>query len=330
MRVFVTGGYGFIGAHVVRQLLERGHTVRVLVHSARSDTRRLDGLGVEQAVGDVRDGAALSGAMADCEACIHLASPSAWADIRTGPVESVVVDGTRTVLRTAHAAGMRRVVFVSSATAVNASTRPVLFDETSSFELEGSGLRYALAKHRAERAVWEVAAETGLEVVVVNPGETYGPDDTGMVTAGNLRDMLRDWPALGCYGGTAVAYVEDVAAGVVLALDKGRVGERYILGGENMTVEQLIRMTLDIAGQRRKPVVILPNALVLGLVRVLTRFGLPSPVEPGVVEYATRYWFVDDRKARTELGYAPRPARQALLPTIAWLYRAGLVRHLTI
>jgi dihydroflavonol-4-reductase len=327
MRVFVTGGYGFIGAHVVRQLLERGHTVRVLVHSARSDTRRLAGLGVERAVGDVRDGAALSGAMADCEACIHLASPSAWADIRTGPVESVVVNGTRTVLRTAHAAGMRRVVFVSSATAVNGSTRPVVFDETSSFDLEGSGLRYALAKHRAERAIWEVAAETGLEVVVVNPGETYGPDDTGMVTAGNLRDALRDWPTLGCSGGTAVAYVEDVAAGVVLALDKGRVGERYILGGENMTVEQLIRMTLDIAGQRRKPVVILPNALVLGLVRVLTRFGLPSPVEPGVVEYATRYWFVDDRKARTELGYAPRPARQALEPTIAWLYRAGLVRH---
>ena len=327
MRILVTGGYGFIGAHVVRQLLAREHTVRVLVHSPRSDTRRLDGLPVEWAVGDVRDSAALSAAMADCEACIHLASPSAWADIRTGPVESVVVDGTRTVLRAAHASGTRRVVFVSSSTAVNASTRPVVFDETAAFELEGSGLRYAVAKHHAERAARDVAAGTGLEVVVVNPGETYGPDDTGMVTAGNLRDMLRDWPALGCHGGTAVAYVEDVAAGVVLALEKGRPGERYILGGENLTVEQLIRMTLDIAGQHRKPVVILPNALVLGLVRVLTRFGLPSPVEPGVVEYATRYWFVDDRKARTELGYTPRPARQAIEPTVAWLYRAGLVRR---
>jgi dihydroflavonol-4-reductase len=327
MRVFVTGGYGFIGAHVVRQLLERGHTVRVLVHTPRSNTRRLDGLTVERAPGDVRDSTALSGAMADCEACIHLASPSAWSDIRTGPVEEVVVDGTRTVLRTAHAVGIRRVVFVSSATAVNASLRPVLFDESSPFELEGSGLRYALAKHEAERAAWQVAAETGLEVVIVNPGETYGPDDTGLVTAGNLRDMLRDWPALGCHGGTAVTYVEDVAAGVVLALDKGRAGERYILGGENLTVEQLIRMTLEIGGQRRKPVVVLPNALVLGLVRVLTRFGLPSPVDAGVVEYATRYWFVDDRKARTELGYAPRPARQALESTIAWLYQAGLVRH---
>jgi dihydroflavonol-4-reductase len=327
MRVLVTGGYGFIGAHVVRQMLERGHTVRVLVHTPRSDTRRLDSLCVERTSGDIRDASVLGAAMADCEACIHLASPSAWTDIRTGPLEQVVVAGTRTVLQTAHAAGLRRVVFVSSATAVNASTRPVLFDETSSFELEGSGLRYALAKHHAERAAWEVAAETGLEVVVVNPGETYGPDDTRMVTAGNLRDMLRDWPALGCHGGTAVAHVEDVAAGIVLATEKGQTGERYILGGENLSVEQLIRMTLDIAGQRRKPVVILPNALVLGLERVLTRFGLPSPVEPGVVEYATRYWFVDDRKARTELGYAPRPARQALEPTIAWLYQTGLVKH---
>jgi dihydroflavonol-4-reductase len=325
--VFVTGGYGFIGAHVVRLLLEQGHTVRVLVHTPASDTRRLDGLSWERVVGDVRDGQTLRAAMADCEVCIHLASISAWSEIRTGAVESVVVDGTRQVARAAHAAGARRMVFVSSATAVNASNRPECFDETSPFELEGQGLQYAEAKHRAEQAVFQIAAETGLEVIVVNPGETYGPDDTGLVTAGNLRDMLRDWPALGCHGGTAVTYVEDVAAGIVLAMQRGRAGERYILGGENLSVEQLIRLTLEIGGMRRKPVVVLPNALVLGLVRVLSRLGLPSPVEPGVVEYATRYWFVDDQKARRELGYAPRPARQALEPTLAWLYQAGLVKH---
>ena len=110
-------------------------------------------------------------------------------------------------------------------------------------------------------------------------------------------------------------------------MQKGRAGERYILGGENLTVEQLIRMTLDIARQRRKPIVILPNTLLLGLVRVLTRLGVPSPVEPGVLDYATRYRFVDDRKAHSELGYAPRPAREVLAPTIAWLYEAGLVKH---
>jgi dihydroflavonol-4-reductase len=301
--------------------------VRVLVHTPQSDTRRLAGLTWEQAFGDVRDGAALSAGMADCDVCIHLAAVSAWSEIGSGAVESVVVDGTRNVLRAAHAAGARRVVFVSSATAVNASQRPIRFDETSRFELEGTGLRYALAKHQAERVAWDIAAETGLDVVVVNPVETYGPDDTGLVTAGNLRDMLRDWPALGCHGGTAIAYVEDIAAGIVLAMEQGRAGERYILGGENLTVAQLIRMTLEIAGQRRKPVVILPNGLLLGLVRMLTRLGLPSPVEPGVLEYATRYWFMDDRKARSELGYAPRPAREALAPTIAWLYQVGLVKH---
>ena len=328
MRVLVTGGYGFIGSQVVRKLVERGHEVRCLVRSPQSDTRRLAGLPWEPASGDVRDPDAVAAAMAGCGACIHLASISSWEEIRSAAVEPTVIGGTTNVVRAAHAAGARRVVFVSSATAVNASSdRPQQFDETSPFELEGTGLRYAIAKHHAEQAITELAAGMGLEIVTVNPVETYGPDDTKLVTAGNLRDMLRDWPALGCHGGTAVAHVEDVAEGIVLGLEKGRPGQRYILGGDNLTIEQLIRLTLELGGQARKPVLILPNALVLGVVGLLTRLRLPSPLEPDVLDYATRYWFVDDRKARAELGYAPRPAREVLAPTIAWLYEAGYVKR---
>jgi dihydroflavonol-4-reductase len=323
-RVLVTGGHGFIGNRVVRRLLDHGDAVRCLVRPG-SDTSRINGLAWECATGDVRDAAAILDAMADCAACVHLASVSSWEGIRSEAVESTAIEGVRNVLEAARRVGARRVVVVSSAAAINASRTPRLFDESSPFELAESGLRYAIAKHRAEDVAREYAAN-GLDVVIVNPVETYGPDDTGFVTAGNLRDALQSWPALACRGGSGIAHVDDVANGIVLALDKGRSGERYILGGENLTIAQLIRRTLAIGGQSGKPVVVLPNRLLVGLVGALTLARLPTPVLPDVLAYATRYWFMNDTKARHELGYTSRPAREILEPTIAWLRAAGHVQ----
>src|SRR4051812_12958840 len=216
-RVLVTGGHGFIGNRVVRRLLDRGNEVRCLVRPS-SDTSRLDGLSWERALGDVRDGAAVLNAMAGCDACVHLASVSSWEAIRSDAAEQTAIEGTRNVLEAARRAGARRVVVVSSAAAINASSTPRLFDESSPFELGGTGLRYAIAKHRAERIASEYAAG-GLDVVIVNPVETYGPDDTGFITAGNLRDALQSWPALACRGGSGIAHVDDIAEGIVLTLE---------------------------------------------------------------------------------------------------------------
>ena len=323
MRVLLTGGHGFIGSRVTRQLVQRGESVRCLLRE-KSRTRRIDDLVYERAPGDVREPATLDAAMNGVDACVHLASPSAWQDIRSNALETTIIDGTRHLLDAARRHGVRRVVFVSSVAAVNASNEPLLFDETSPFELEGSTLRYAIAKHRAE-ALCRDAAASGLETVIVNPGEVYGPDDDDLVTAGNLRDALTSWPALACHGGNPVCHVDDVADGIVKALDAGRSGERYVLGGDNLSVRETVSLTLELGG-KRTPIVVMPTRLLKGFLALLRVLRLPTPVEPEVVDYATRFWFVDSSKAKRELGYHPRSAREALAPAVAWLYAAGHVK----
>src|SRR5262245_41056390 len=179
MRIFLTGGHGFIGSRVTRALSGRGHTVRLLLRE-KSKTHRIDDVPFERAKGDVRDKASLVEAMKGMESCIHLASVSSWKDIRSNVLEPTVIDGTKNLLEAAKEAGLKRVVFVSSILAVNASTEPKVFDESSPFELSNTKLRYSLAKHEAEKMVL-AAAGNGVETVIVNPGEVYGREDEDFI-----------------------------------------------------------------------------------------------------------------------------------------------------
>jgi dihydroflavonol-4-reductase len=320
--IFVTGGNGFIGSRVVRELRARGYAPRCLLRET-SDTSRIDDIPFERVYGDVRDADSLRRGMEGARGCIHLAGISSWAQMNTPALEDIIGGGTRNVLEAALSAGGVRTVYVSSAVAINASDEPKVFDETSPFELLDTPMRYAIAKHRAEQVVREYVGR-GLDAVIVNPVEVYGPQDTTLVTACNIRDILKNYPSVACKGGTAIAHVDDVADGIICALERGRAGERYILGGDNLSVEGIVRLTLDIAGQK-KPVLRVPNKLLKGLTATLERLGLPSPVLPGVLEYATRFFFVDSGKAIRELGYAPRPARQVLTPVVEWLRASGEV-----
>jgi dihydroflavonol-4-reductase len=320
LKIFVTGGNGFIGSRVVRRLCLRGHAVRCLLRPA-SPTRRIDDLSFERQLGDLRDRASLERGLDGCSACIHLASVSSWEEIASPDLEATVVEGTSNLLAACAGTTVKRLVYISSAAAINGSAEPRIFDETSVFQLGGSGLRYAEAKHHAEQEVLAAATET-FEPVVVNPAETYGPEDDEWVTAGAIRDVLRSWPALALRGGSAVAHVDDVAEGIVLALEKGRPGHRYILGGENLTVEKIVRTVLALAAQR-KPVLVLPAALVRAAVGACRMLGLPPPVPPDLIAYASRYWFVDDAKARAELGYRPRPAVETLRSVVDWVLQAN-------
>jgi dihydroflavonol-4-reductase len=322
MRLFVTGGNGFIGSRVVRLLCDQGHEVRCLLRKT-SDTKRIDDLKFERWIGDVRDSASMAEGMKGTDGCLHLASVSSWDQIRSPDLETTVLDGTKNILEAAVAAGNIRMLYVSSSTAVNASPEPKPFTEDSVFDLGGTPLRYAIAKNNAEKMVQEYVKK-GLPVVIVNPVETYGPNDTGFITAGNIRDILKDWPAFAVTGGTAVAHVDDVAAGMVAAFLKGRVGERYILGGDNLSVKELVALTLEIGGQK-KLTITAPNGLMKWTIQTMAKVGLPTPVIPEVLDYATMFFFMDCTKAKTELGYSPRPAREALVPVVAWLKEAGHV-----
>lgn len=320
--ILVTGGNGFIGSRVVRLLVDRGYAVRCLLRET-SDCTRIEDLPFERFYGDVRDLSSIKRSMDGVNGCIHLAAIVAWNLMDSPVLEETIVEGTRNMLEAAAARDGVRMVYVSSSVAINASHKPQVFDESSRFELLGTRMRYAIAKHKAEQLVLEYV-KNGLDAVIVNPAEVYGPNDTSMTTACNIRDFLKNYPCITCAGGTAIAHVDDVADGIVKALERGTRGERYILGGDNLTIEELARLTLDIAGQK-KPVVRIPNRLLIGVVNTLTWLRLPSPVVPGVLDYATRFSFMDSSKAKREFGYAPRPARQVLTPVVEWLQNSGYV-----
>jgi len=322
MKVCVTGGNGFIGSVVVRLLIKNGHTVRCMLRE-KSDTARIAGLSFERVQGDVRDAAATRDAVAGCEAVVHLASPSSWNDINSPLLEAVVHDGTVNVLAAAKAAGAR-LVFCSSALAVNAASEPTVFDETAAFEVDDPKLRYANNKHAAEGLCLQAVA-LGQHVVIVNPGEVYGPLDTGFITAGNLVDFAKSKPVLVCHGGTAIGHVEDVALGMVRALEKGRSGERYLLCGTNLTIKELAQLTLKLLGVTRK-IITMPTGTLRAMTRVATTLHIPLPFNPSVVPYATRYWFMTSAKAQRELGVSFRPAEEVLAPTLDWLKQAGHIK----
>lgn len=320
MKVFVTGGNGFIGCVVVKRLVDSGHTVRCLLRLT-SKTERIDGLPIERVTGDVRDAASVVTGMKGCNGTIHLAGVSSWNEINSPALAEVVEGGTKNVLAAAAQQPGHRVVFVSSATAVNGSDEPKVFDENSEFTIDDPALKYANAKLHAE-ALCREAYRKGVPVVIVNPTEVYGPLDNGFVTAGNLVDFAKAKPVLVCKGGTSVVHVEDVASGVVAALEKGRPGERYILGGQNLTIRELADLCLKLVGRRAR-IISIPNSVIRALARIATTLHLPLPFNAGVVPYATRYWFVDSSKAQRDLGVTFRNASETLRPTIAWLKEAG-------
>jgi len=328
MRVLVTGGTGFIGSVVVAQLVAAGHDVRCLVRTT-SNTQRIDHVPYEKAVGDVRNPEALRQAVRGCDAILHLAGLSAWDEIKSPAMHDVVAGGTKNVLDAAMAEGQPRTVVVSSSIAVNGTEQPVIQDETSActLNLASRDFVYAKAKIDAE-ALCRRAVEQGLPVVVVNPCEVYGPNDTKLVTAGNLKDVANSSPALICRGGTSVIHVDDVAAGIIAAMERGRVGERYVLGGDNLTVRQLAELTIDILGQK-KSILELPNGLIRTLAHVGEALHIPLPFNPMVIPYATLFWFFDNAKARSELRVSFRGARECLEPAVSWLVEAGHVKATT-
>ena len=321
--ILITGGNGFIGSVVVRKLVESGRDVRCLLRKT-SKTSRIDGLPFERADGDVRDSAAVGAAIAGCEAAIHLAGIVNWSHMDTREMNEVVVGGTKTVLDVAEAARCRKVVYVSSTLAVCGSPRPHVFDEAGDKQGSAEKLSRAKAKREAEKLCRQ-AVTRGLHVVIVNPAEVYGPNDSALVTAGNLIEFALQSPVFVCAGGTGVVHVDDVADGIIAALDRGRVGERYILSGENLTVRQLAQLTIELLGQR-KTIVTPPRWLVRGLAWGGRILHVPVPFNPEVIPYATRYWFVDNAKARRELGVSFRGARETLQATTDWLRHAGYVR----
>ncbi len=327
MRALVTGATGFVGAAVARALLTAGWQVRVLAR-AGSDRRNLDGLTVEVAEGDLNRPATLAPAAADCGALFHVA-----ADYRLGarvPDElyRTNVEGTRHVLAAARTAGVGRVVYTSSVATVGIPADGTPGREDGPVALADMIGHYKRSKFLAE-AVAREAAASGQDVVIVNPSTPVGPGDVKPTPTGQLiLDAAAGRMPAYVDTGLNVVHVDDVAHGHLLAFERGRRGERYILGGEDMTLAQILAEVARLAG-RQPPRVRLPYGAVLPIAYLAEGYarisGRSTQITLEGVRMARKRMFFSSRKAVVELGYAWRPPTEAFADAIGWFRERGLL-----
>lgn len=326
-RALVTGATGCVGANIVEALLRRGYAVRALRRET-SSLAALAGLEPELVTGDVMDLPALQAAMDGCEVVFHAAAISQYWRNKPTLIYTINVEGTRHVLQAARETGVRRVVFTSSVAALGAPTkRGMLIDETATFNLPPARFPYGHSKALAELAVQEAVAQ-GLDVVIVNPVTVIGQRDIGFVGGEFLRAARQGKAIIAPPGGVGVISASAVGRGHVLALERGRRGERYILNGENILYRDLMTLVASIVGVRRPwvvvpgPVLELAALVVTGIARLRRT---PLLVDGNQLRLSTRCLFYDGSKAERELGLTPVCARRAVEEAWAWYQAQGLL-----
>jgi dihydroflavonol-4-reductase len=314
MTTLVTGATGLVGSHVTRLLVQRGDSVRALVRE-RSPLDELAGLELDLATGDVLDRASVRRAMRGVQRVFHVAgltSLRASAD----SVFAVNVGGTRIVLEEALRAGVARVVHTSSVAAVGPAPRGSTADEAQVFRAGRYGLPYVNAKHEAEMEAMRMAAH-GLPVVVVNPAHVFGAGDRHRSSTELVRRFLCGQIPAYVDGALNVVDADDVARGHLLADERGEVGERYILGNRNFTLDRLFADLARLSGVE-PPAIKLPLAAALAIARAAEL----APGRPAVTTVEVRasslWWAFRSTKAKRELGWRPAHHEDTLQTTIDW------------
>jgi dihydroflavonol-4-reductase len=323
----VTGANGFVGCHVVRALAARNTHVRALVRQG-ADRRALEGVDCEIVLGDVRDSAALARAVRGCSEVYHVAADYRLWVLDEVPMYAANVDGTRNVIRAAHAAHVRRIVHTSTVGALGIGVDG-LGREDSPVALEAMVGPYKRSKFLAEQEAVK-AAQEGIPVVIVNPSTPIGPYDYKPTPTGRIIvDFLnRRMPAYVDTGLNLVA-VEDCARGHLLAAERGRFGEKYILGGENLTLKEMLLRLSQLSGLAA-PRLRLPFSIALGFAmgaEAVARTFTHRPPRASLTEVrmARKKMFFDSSKARVELGYNSAPINDALDRAIKFFGASGFV-----
>ena len=324
----VTGATGFVGSAVVRALLARGQPVRVLARP-NSDRRNLAGLAVEIAEGAMEDPRSLARAVAGCRYVYHVAADYRIWVPDPASMFRVNVDGTRDLLTAALEAGAERVVYTSSVATLGLVAGGSADEETPSSIDDMIG-PYKRSKFAAEEVVRELVRERGLAVVIVNPSTPVGPGDIKPTPTGRLilQAARGRMPAF-VDTGLNIVHVDDVAEGHLAAANEGRIGERYILGGENMTLAEILAGVAQAVGRRpswlRVPHnVLFPVAIGAELVARVTGRD-PFVTLDGVRMSRKKMYFSSERASR-ELGYVPRPAREAIADAVSWFEANGYLK----
>lgn len=324
MKIFLTGATGYIGSVLMEQLLEEGHTLHALHRPSSEKKVDFSRPGIRPFEGDLLNVSSLERAMHGCEAAYHMAAcASVWAPDPT-LFYDVNVTGTRNVLNTARQLGLERVVLTSSAATLPSSPDGSPVDETA--EKEQFETEYARTKFLAEEEARKFSRQ-GLPTVIVNPPRVYGP---GLLTESNAVTRLIKWylegkwrflPGDGTFIGN-YTFVEDVARGHRRAMEYGKPGDRYILGGENSSLNDLLQRLARVSGINRK-LWRIPMPLVRALARAeqwkADYLGLAPLITPSWLENYQKNYSLDSRKAVRELNYEITPLEEGLRKTVRWL-----------
>ena len=325
----VTGATGFVGSAVARALLAQGRRVRVLARP-NSDRRNLQTLDVEIAEGRLEDQASLQAAMRGCGALFHVAADYRLWVPDPDAMYAANVEGTRQLMLASMAAGVDRVVYTSSVATIGLYKDGSSADETTPSRLDDMVGPYKRSKFMAEDVVQELIRDRGLKAVIVSPSTPIGPRDVKPTPTGRMivEAASGRMPAF-VDTGLNVVHVDDVAAGHVLAETRGEIGQRYILGGENLMLAEILRRIAGIAG-RKPPSLRLPIPAIWPLAIGAEAFARATGREPFVTRDALRMarkiMFFSADKAKRELGFNPRPADSALADAIRWFRDAGMIR----
>lgn len=331
MKILVTGSTGFVGSKICQALCREGYAVRAF-HRSSSSLAGLEGLPVEHVIGDLTQPHTLTQALAGVQVVFHAAALLGGRPAALEKHIHVTVEGTRNILEVALHAGVERFIHTSSVAALGVpELKPVndkrgahqLLDESHTWNFPAEKWHYGYAKYCAEMEVQQAVAK-GLDAVVVNPSVVLGPGDVYRLDNSIVVQMAkRKIPAL-IGGGMNVVHIDDVVRGHLAAWRKGKRGERYILGGENISMQGFLWMTAGVCGVK-PPRLVIPD----GLLRVLTMFlrlMKNPPVAPDLFNLGGYYFYYNIEKAGTELGLSNvKTARQAVEDAYTWFRQVGVI-----
>lgn len=327
MTVLVTGATGFVGSAVARRLLAEGEAVRVLVR-ATSDLSNIEGLDVERAVGDLTDPASLAAACKGCFSVFHVAADYKLWTREPELMLRTNVEGSQSLIRAAMESGVTRIVYTSSVAALgNTGTEAPADEDTPSGLADMIGI-YKRSKFLAEQAVRTMIDEEAAPVVIVNPSTPVGPRDIKPTPTGRMivEAAAGRMPAF-VDTGLNVVHVDDVAEGHLLAWKKGRIGARYIIGGENLTLAQILAEIAVLCG-RKPPTVRIPRLAIMPIAVLAEGWTrLTGGDEPFVtidgLKMAKKKMYFSSARAERDLGYTARPVREAFADAVCWFRENG-------
>jgi dihydroflavonol-4-reductase len=324
MRAFLTGATGFVGANLARLLLEKGYEVRALVRP-QSNLKNLQGLDIETVEGHLCN-PSLADQIQGCQVAFHVAAHySLWQSDREELHHSNVL-GTRNILAAAREAGVERTVYTSSVAAIGVPGGGKIADETYQSPVERLVGDYKKSKYWAEQEAHE-AVRQGQDIVIVNPSTPIGPWDVKPTPTGDIivRFLRRGMPVY-LNTGLNLIHVQDVAEGHILALEKGKTGDRYILGNENITLAQMLGILSELTGipePKRQIPAWIPLSVAWVDEMVLARIGKAPSVPLDGVRMSQQLMFYDATKARQDLGLPQTPIKTALQQAVTWFVENG-------